>query len=132
MNLTNLKNLFNHERYFIIAIIIVIIILLWMFGCVSTVVSLQDPDRKITRAELQNELDTIYNQAEIRFQQLDQQDEFKKFLLEKAILFAEGGTINPIGLVTAIAGILGVGATVDNVRKRKVIKRINSNGTNTA
>lgn len=76
----------------------------------------------VSRQELQLELDTYLATAEIRYKQLDQQDELKRQLLDYAVLFAEGGTINPVGAIFTIAALVGIGAEVDNIRKRKIIK----------
>jgi len=73
----------------------------------------------VTRDELHDELSFIIAQAETRFKSLDRQDELKQLITDQALLFAQGGAINPIGLLTANAALLGIGATVDNVRRRK-------------
>ena len=98
--------------------------MLWILGCPSTVNSIQDPKRKVTRAELQAEIDYMLSIAEVRFKDLEKLDQLKKILFNSSVLLASGGTVNPIGVVTSIAAILGVGATVDNVRKRKKLKEV--------
>jgi len=115
----------NHERYESIAVIIACLLLIWFWGCESKVQSISNPNALVTRDELNAEVDFYLANAEIRYKNLDRQDEFKKTLLEAALLYGQTGTINPFGLITTLAGILGVGATIDNVRKRKEIKRIN-------
>lgn len=119
-----LKTLFNHERYESIAIIIAAGMLIWFYGCESKVPGIKDPEKQVTRTELQMEIDQLLDMAEYRYTQLDQQDQIKEALLTHAMLVAQGGTINPIAVVTAIAGVLGIGATVDNVRKRKELKSL--------
>lgn len=122
--LQTLKDLFNHERYESIAIVIAAGLLIWFYGCDSKVPSITDPAVQVNRTELQMEIDQLLSLAEYRYTQLDEQDRIKEALLTHAILVAQGGTLNPIAVVTAIAGILGIGATVDNVRKRKEIKSL--------
>lgn len=117
-----IKTICNHERYQVIAGFCIVVFLIWMIGCNSKVQSLNDPTKKVTRAELRSELDFLIAQANIRFSQLDQQDELKKAIAENALIWAQTGTINPIGLVMGLLAIAGVGASIDNVRKRKVIK----------
>lgn len=122
MNWTKIKDLFNHERYQVIAVLATAAFLFWFFGCESKVQSLANPQVLITRASLEAEVDFYLAQAEIRFKDLDKQDEFKRLLVEKTLLVAEGGAVNPYGIIATILGILGIGATVDNVRKRNVIR----------
>lgn len=122
MDLTKLKDLINHERYQTIAILVVVIFLLWFFGCESKVRSLTNPQTLVSRTELSAEVDFYLAQVEIRFRDLDRQDEFKRILTETATIAAQGGNINIVGLILANLGVLGVGAAVDNVRKRKVIR----------
>lgn len=117
-----LSTLFNHERYQTIAGLLACAAIIWFYGCESKVSSLSTPEKQITRAELQTELETLLSSAEIRFAQLDQQDLLKQTLAEQAFLIAQTGAINPLGIATAIMALFGVGATVDNIRKRKEIK----------
>lgn len=124
--LEKIKIFLNHERYQAIAIGLVLILLAVMFGCQSKVSSIINPTLQVSRDELQLELNQLLSTAEIKFSQLDQQDQLKATLYQIGLVTAQTGTFNPIGLITAIAGILGVGATVDNVRKRKTIKTLES------
>lgn len=121
-----LNELFNHERYGTIAIVIATTLLIWFYGCQSKVPSLLHPETQVTRQLLHMEIDNLLSMAELRYDQLDQQDLIKDALLQNALLVAAGGTLNPVAVITTIAGILGVGATVDNVRKRKVIKKLSN------
>lgn len=122
MNLTKLKKLLNHERYQVVGVCVIIIFFVWFFGCESKVRSLTNPQVLVTRPELNAEVDFYLAQAEIRFNDLDKQDEFKRFLVEKTLIVTEGGSVNPYGIMATVLGIVGVGATVDNVRKRNVIR----------
>lgn len=117
-----LNTLLNHERYQTLSVIAGVLLLIWFWGCQSEVTSLLEPDQKVNRQELELELNSIMAVAEMRFGQLDQQDELKQFLMQQALLAGQSGTINPFALMTSIGAILGLGATIDNVRKRKEIK----------
>jgi len=114
----------NGEKYQLAAAIIICCFLLWVYGCESTVKSISDPSKKITRAELQIEIEHILSQAEIRFLDLDKQDEIRKAISEQALIVGRGGVINPAGIFITALSILGVGASVDNLRKRKKIKEV--------
>lgn len=112
----------NHERYHVLTICLVLLILFVLFSCESQVTSLITPTEKVNRGELQLELDTYFRTAELRFKQLDQQDLFKQQLHNFLIPIAQGGAINWTGLVISLGGLLGIGAEIDNVRRRKEAK----------
>ena len=120
-----LSTLFNHERYETIAVILICCFLVWIYGCESKTRSLADPLTRVTRSELQLELDQIVAAAKLRFQDLRRQDQIRQTIANAALLWAKTGAINPIGVGTSMLAIFGIGATVDNVRKRKELK---SNG----
>lgn len=117
-----LDTLLNHERYQTISFIIAFAVLLWFLGCESQTPSIMHPETKVTRAELEMEIDTFMAHATLRYDSLDQQDELRKLLADSALLVASGGTINYTGLIPTVFSILGVGAIADNVRKRKELK----------
>ena len=81
---------------------------------------------KVTRGELHIEVDTFLAQAEIRYKNLDMQDDFKELVFNKVLLWSQTGQFSPIGLIPTLIGLLGIGAITDNVRKRKEIKRLNN------
>ena len=80
-----INTLMNHERYVVIAFILTPATVVWISGCPSQTSSLINPTQKVTRPELQIELDTILATAEVRFADLQQQDRFKQILFENAI-----------------------------------------------
>ncbi|GAI60919.1 unnamed protein product, partial [marine sediment metagenome] len=107
-------------------------------GCVSTVGSLIHPEKKITRSELQVEVETclanlelqidnLQRDAVVKFAILDKQDALKQKLTDFAVTSATTGQVNPLGVVTLIAGLIGAGLAVDNRAKDKVIKTNNKN-----
>lgn len=112
---------FKRETGEIIAIVIVLSLTLWLYSCESRVMSLSGDKERLTRAEIKAELEAYLALARVRFEQLDRQDAFKEAVFNIGINIAEGGTINPLGAALLLGNIVGIGATVDNVRKRKVI-----------
>lgn len=108
-----------------IALLILTALLFWGYGCPSQTTSLREPGRKITRAELQVELDAIISTAQYRLADLDKQDAFRDIIFKNAMIMVEGGTLNPAGILTMLAGLYGVTRGVQDV-KNKVKKKKNS------
>jgi len=121
-----LETLFNHERYQSISIIVCSLLLLYFYGCEPKCKSIITPDENVTRSELDLEIEQVIAKANIGYASLEQQEELRDLLFEQALTAASSGTINPIAILTSAAAILGVGATADNIRKRKEIKRLST------
>lgn len=117
-----ITSILNHERYKLVGAVLCIALMFWFYGCESQVPSLVHVGKKVNRAELQLELEQLIASAGVRVMDLDRQNAFKSALFEQSVLLAQGGTINPVGLGLSIAAILGIGATVDDVRTRKRTK----------
>jgi len=124
-----IKKLGNGERYQSLSIILIIGVMVWYCGCTSKVTSILSPDTKVSREELNIEIDTFLATAENRLQKLDKQDEIKRLIANQADIIAKGGAINPLGIMALCGSVFGIGATVDNIRKRKVIKRLENGET---
>lgn len=86
------------------------------YGCESKVQSLQDPPRKITRTQFDEELLRLMQLAEIRKIDLDRQDELRSLILNNALILIEGNQINPFGIITAIAGLYGIAQGGKNIK----------------
>ncbi len=111
----------RHNPGICVGVILAIAVLGWTYGCQSKVVSITNTPVLITRAELELEVDHFLKTAEIRFTELDRQDEFKRTFFAMAIEFMKGGQINPVAVALSIGSLLGFGAVVDNVKKRTLI-----------
>lgn len=118
----------NHERYQVIAVIVCLVIIITGLCCESQTRSITNPAQKVTRAQLNAELDKMLIDIDQRYADLDRQDELKAVLYEHLMLWSAAGTFNPAALVPLLASVLGVGAIADNVRKRRDIKRLNGTG----
>ncbi len=118
--------LLNHERYQTISFLVVLALLIWFLGCEPKTQSLIDPTQKVSRAQLDIEIDTIISKSNIAYASLEKQEKLREFLFQQAITAASTGTVNPIALMTSVGAILGLGATVDNIRKRKTVKELKS------
>ena len=89
----------NNNHWYVIGTIILASLSYWLVGCHSTVSSLLTPEKKVTRGELQAELEYIINLAETRKDELNRQDEIKAQLLNIASVVSSDGTFNPSGLI---------------------------------
>jgi len=121
-----LLTLFNHERYQTISIIAAGILLIGFYGCEPKCFDPMNPAERITRSELDITIENFIAKSNAGYASLEQQEEMRAFLLEQAIRSGTSGTVNPLALITSAAAIMGMGAGVDNVRKRKEIKKLTS------
>ena len=125
----------KHNSGIVIGTIIAAAVLIWAYGCHSQVTSIVNPTVLINRHELdlevnaflaqqQLKVDTFLAQANLKVATLDQQDKIKNTLFSTAIDFMQGGNVNPVAIAITIGNILGLGAVVDNVRKRTHINTL--------
>jgi hypothetical protein len=140
--MNTIKKFIDHNLGLSVAVTIGIIILIWCYGCQSKVKSIAEPTKLVTREELkievgsemsllQTKMNTLVALGEARVMELDRQDETKRKFAELGLAFVKEGKVNPIGIATILASLLGVGAAVDNRAKDKVIKtQKNNNGAN--
>ncbi|KKN45296.1 hypothetical protein LCGC14_0684490 [marine sediment metagenome] len=124
--LNKIKEMLRHNQFLTTAAVIVVVLGVWLMGCESQVKSPFNPDRDVTRQQLQNEVDKYIVDIELAFVDLDRQDLFKQKLFEIGVVAAQGGTINPVGAGITLLGILGVGAVADNRKKDSVIRTMKS------
>lgn len=99
------------------------IVILYAYGCESKTKSLLEPNLQVTRSELQIELDTLLAKARAGETDLDRQDEIKNMIFNQALVIAQGNQVNPLGVLTTLLSILGVGAIGDDIRLRRQRKR---------
>jgi len=122
-----LWKIIRHNQALVIGMILAIAAALWAYGCQSSVVSILNPTAKVTRQELQLEVDSLIERAKIRFAELDRQDKIKSTVFNTAINYAEHGTINPVAFLITLGNILGLSAVIDNRRKDVLIKTLKKN-----
>ena len=114
----NLKLILGDKIFLILGILAACTLLFYAFGCQPKTKSLINPAQKVNVAELQVEIDTLLNLSKIRFEDLRKQQQIKQFVFNQAIAIGETGTVNPIGILTSLLAILGIGATADDIRLR--------------
>lgn len=128
------------HTFLVIGLIIGIILFLAAYGCESRVQSILQSTsinpgttpivgKMVSRAELSSELAYIISTAESKYADLDKQDQIRAMLLNQASLIAAGGTFNFAGILPILAGIMGIGAVVDN---RKAASTISAQQTQIA
>lgn len=113
----------------ILALVICVGLTYYAFGCQPTTTSLIDPAKKITGEELAIEFESLIAQHRIRLEDLERQEQIRDILFRQSLILAQGGSVNPAGLVTTLAAIFGVGVTVENVKLRREKKKTNGNST---
>lgn len=119
----------NHR--IILTAVLTVALAFWLYSCESQVKSLIEPDTLINRTELQLELDTFVSKAAMRMADLDRQDAFRSLIIENSLVLVQGLPLEPVGIITAIAGIYGLThATSKVVRaaQKTQIKRRANNG----
>jgi len=117
-----LWNLIKEHPLKFCAIVLGLIILWLVYGCEPQTSSVIDPTRQVNKYELKAELDLVVTRFENKFQDIAQQEEFRKALFDTAINMFITGQIDPLGVVMTLASVLGLGALGDDVRLRKKLK----------
>lgn len=125
--MTKIWAFIRHNQGMFIGGAIAIAVLIWTYGCESQVTSIVNAPTLVNRSELELEVNDFVARAELKFKQLDQQDTFKRAIFTMAIDFMKGGSINPVAVAIIIGNILGLGAVIDNVRKRTLIQTLKNN-----
>lgn len=123
------KTILRHNQFLALAVVVVLVLGAWLVGCESTVQSPFNPDKQVTRVQLQNDWEGYAKDMELAITDLDKQDLFKQKLFEIGLVVAQGGTVDPLGAGVTLLGILGIGAVADNRKKDSIIKTL-QNGQN--
>lgn len=109
----------NDNHHYIIAAAVIIACTFWTYGCHSQVNSILNPNQRVSRAELQIEVDYFLAHAELKFLDLDRQDQIKQALLDLGSTFAATGTFNPTGLLNTAISVAAIAFGL-NQRKRRL------------
>lgn len=116
----------NEQHWYVIAFTLIAGLAIFGYGCVSTTESLIDPERKVSRTELVNELNYLVGMAKAREEDLDRQDEIKQALFDAANIMSQAGTINPSGLINLAACIGAISFGLNRNQKVKALTKDNS------
>lgn len=120
----------RHNSGIVIGSFTIPLVVFFAYSCQSVVVSTIPGRGKISRPELIAEVDLFLAAAEAKFTDLDRQDMVKDTIFNSVAELAVGGTINPLGVAMVIANALGIGAVIDNVRKRTHINTLKGESLN--
>jgi len=112
----------RHNQTLIISFIVCGVLLYWGFACVPETRSPRDYSKKVTRAELDIEVQIYAKEVSLAYADLDKQEAVRNAILNAGLAYAKGEGFSIVGLMTTLMGILGVGAAIDNRRKDAVIK----------
>lgn len=103
-------------------VLISIGLLVYAYGCEPTTTSLINPNLKVNSSQLNTEFEILLLQHEQRTQDIDRQFEIRNMLFQQGLTIVQNGSINPIGLITAIIAFFGIGTAIDDLRLRKKLK----------
>ena len=123
-----IKTEIRHNQFLVSAIFLAGVLVFWVYGCDSKTMSVMTPERKVTRLELQTEVDTFNLRVKAAVADLDKQDTFKQELVTVGVAIAEAGGVAPagVGVGVMLLGLLGVAA--DNRKKNSIIETLKKNG----
>jgi len=128
--MTKIYTFIRHNSGIVICTFAIPFLLIYAYSCQSVVISTIPGRGKISRPELIAEVDLFLASAESRFVDLDRQDLVKNTIFNSVLDLAQGKTPNPLGILFTIAGVLGAGAGVDNLRKRTHINTLKGGNIN--
>lgn len=97
-------------------------LMIWAGGCPPRTPSPIDPSKQMTLPQLNVELEHLVKLYELAEADIREQQRIRTLILSNALLIAESGTINPLGLLTAAAGAYGLASASTSAVKR--IKKV--------
>lgn len=122
--MSTIKKWVDHNQGLVTSVVlcVVLAISVLMFGCRITTENPFEPGTQVSRQELEIEAQAYAQKIELAYQDLSKKEEIVRLITEAGLAYASGGGVNPLGVATAMMGVLGAGAVVDNRRKDSVIK----------
>lgn len=114
----------RHNSGVVLSAFLMPIVLVYAYSCQSVVISMVHPGKMVHRQELVDEVDAFLATAETKFEDLTRQDMVKNTIFNSVLELAKGGAVNPAGIALVLGNIMGLGAVIDNVRKRTHINTL--------
>jgi predicted small lipoprotein YifL len=123
----------RHYQNTVISILLALLLLVFLIGCQSKAPSMLDPDEQVTKSVLEEEfkflsaqinadIDMLRIEYQKRLEEIARKEQLKAAFSEAAAVMSRSGEMNPIGIVTLILAVLGVGSIADNRKKDGIIK----------
>lgn len=112
---------YKHNAGFVTNLLLAPLVLIYAYGCQSTVLSLVNSNLQVNRSELIGEVNSFLAMAESRFENLDRQDLVRNTMFNSLSELITTNPTSPAGIGLFVANLLGIGAVIDNVRKRTLI-----------
>jgi len=112
--------------------LVTVSVLIFIYACEPKTQSLKREGVFVNRQELQLELKQLAGLAQIRMADLDKQEQLRAVILQNALILVQGQPFNPVGMITGIAALYGLGqagCNVTKVAKNIAHKRKVKNGT---
>lgn len=121
----NLLNILKQNTHWIFSAVVCLCLLIYAYGCEPETQSIIYPEQKVDRLQLTYELETLIARGEAGFADLDRQIEIRNLIFQQGLIAVQGGTLSPVGVITTIMAIFGIGLAGDDIRLRKKIKNAN-------
>ena len=100
------------------------LLVFYAYGCQPSTNSLLDRSKKVDRMTLVSEMDILLAKYEAGIKDLDTQDKIRSIIFQQGLIVAQGGVLNPSGLLITLLGVFGVGVSVDDLKNRRKLKNV--------
>lgn len=128
-----MKTWIKHNLGLFAGIVVCAGLLFWVYGCETKVPSLKNPEREVTRKQLEVEYKTITGNIETELERLEAEyelskehirkiDTLKENLFAVGVEMADTGIFDPARIFAVLAAAIGIGAVADNRRKDTYIE----------
>lgn len=114
---------FSEDWPIVITGFLIFIFLIYAYGCKPKAKSLLRPSEKVTREELNLELDTIIARHKMAIGSIEEQERFRQYVFQQTLNIAARNPVSVGGVLTGLLAIIGVGASADDVRLRRQRKK---------
>jgi hypothetical protein len=107
----------------VVILLIVGLSILYLGGCPIRAPSPRNPSQLLTAAELHIELEHLLQLYELRQGEISEKQRIRTLIINNALTIASAPTLNPLGILTSLAGIYGLGSITKDTAgaiKRKI------------
>lgn len=104
-----------------------VILLFFAYSCEPKTKSLLDSTKSVTLSEYKSEIEILTDRFLTGFRDIEKKTAFRDFILQQSLTYTTTGSLDPIGIISSIMVLLGIGAAVDDVKVRKKLNAVNKN-----